>query len=220
MEGQPWGLDQWWCIGLAWGWHLIIGCWSRRPGAFNCSSTCHPTYPTAFVHRIILAYNHSGVKANLEFERLSGCGRLLYYWCQVRLSTWARRSRPVVNLRFLCLQANCWLDIGLGTLCFLFFCARFSVSFVGGATEIPPANLGALSRTRFATILALTPLDRRWPCPFLSPIVISRDAVPRFLKYGLNSTSSLLFSWIRSTTRVLGTAGALGAAAVDFFPFF
>ena len=46
-----------------------------------------------------------------------------------------------------CLQANCWLDIGLGTLRFLFFCARFSVSFVGGATAIPSANLGALSRT-------------------------------------------------------------------------
>lgn len=130
MEGQPWGLGQWWCIGLAWGWDFIIGRWSHRPGAFNCSSTCHPTYPTAFVHRVILAYNHSGVKANLEFERLSGCGRLLYCWCQVRLSTWARRSRPVVNLRFLCLQANLWLDIGLGTI------ALSSIFFARGSASV------------------------------------------------------------------------------------
>lgn len=46
MEGQPWGLGQWWYIELAWGWDVIIGCWSRRPGAFNCSSTVtQPTPP-------------------------------------------------------------------------------------------------------------------------------------------------------------------------------
>ena len=46
----------------------------------------------------------------------------------------------------------------------------------------PICKFGSFVQDRFATILALTPLDRRWSCPSPSPIVIGRDVVPRFLK--------------------------------------
>ena len=132
MEGQPWGLGQWWYIELAWGWYLIIGCWSRRPGAFNYSSTCHPTYPTAFVHRVILAYNHSGVKANLEFERLpgvAGCSTAsARSGCPPRLGEVGLWSTFAF---FVCRRIAGWISASVH--CASYFFARGSASVSWGA---------------------------------------------------------------------------------------